>query len=192
MALNVTELRNGTVFKEAGVIFQVLSYDHVKMGRGSGNIKVKVKNLKTGAILEKSFITGARVDEANVEKKKAQFLYRDGSSPAGEFNFMDPVSFEQFPISSQAIGEQAKFLTDGMEVTLIVSEGEALGLELPVSLVYKITETGPGERGNTVSNVYKDATLENDLVVKVPMFMKTGEKVKVDTRTGQYVERVKN
>lgn len=187
MALNVTDLRNGTFFKEGNNILQVLIYEHVKMGRGSGTIKVKVKNIRTGSVLEKSFITGARVDEANVEKKKAQFLYRDGDT----FNFMDPSSFEQFSISSQVIGDQAKYLKDGLEVILIVSEEEALGLELPMSLVYTITETGPGERGNTVSNVFKEAVLDNGLVVKVPMFMNIGEKVKVDTRSGEYIERVK-
>ncbi|MBI2020226.1 elongation factor P [Candidatus Daviesbacteria bacterium] len=187
MALNVTELRNGTVYKEGNNLLQVLTYEHVKVGRGSGNIKVKVKNLRSGSIVEKSFITGARVEEANVEKKKAQFLYKDGDT----FNFMDGISFEQFSLSLSVLGEQAKYLKDGLEVILIVSEGEALGLELPNSLVYEIAETGPGERGNTVSNVYKEATLENGLVVKVPMFMKVGEKVKIDTRSGEYVERVK-
>ncbi|KKS64481.1 elongation factor P [Candidatus Daviesbacteria bacterium RIFCSPLOWO2_01_FULL_43_38] len=185
--LNATDLKNGAVFKEDNQIFQVVNYEHIKMGRGSGTIKVKVRNLKTGSTTEKSFITGARVQEANVEKKKAQFLYRDGET----FNFMDPTSFEQFPLSDSVVGEQAKFLKDGLEVTLIVSEGEGLGLELPNSLVYEISDTGPGERGNTVSNVFKDATLDNGLIIKVPMFAKIGEKIKVDTRTGQYVERVK-
>ncbi len=191
MALNVTDLRNGTYFKEGDNILQVLSYDHVKMGRGSGNVKVKIKNLKTGAVTEKSFITGARVDEASVGKKKAQFLYRDNDSPAGEYNFMDPVSFEQFFLSKSVLGDSIKYLKDGLEVILITSGDEALGMELPLSLVYEIAETGPGEKGNTVSNVFKDATLDNGLIVKVPMFMKPGEKVKIDTRTGQYVERVK-
>ncbi len=187
MALNVTELRNGTFFKEGGNILQVVTYEHNKTGRGSGTIRLKVRNLKTGSVVEKSFITGARVDEANVEKKKAQFLYREGDS----FNFMDPVSFEQFSISSQVVGDRAKYLKDGLDLLLIVSGEEALGLELPLSLVYTIAETGPGEKGNTVSNVFKEATLDNGLVVKVPMFMKVGEKVKVDTRSGAYVERVK-
>lgn len=187
MALNVTELRNGKFYKEGKDILLVLTYEHVKMGRGSGTIKVKVKNIRTGSVLEKSFITGARVDEANVEKKKAQFLYRNGDN----FNFMDPISFEQFSISSQVIGDQAKYLKDGLDVVLIVSEEEALGLELPMSIAYTITETGPGEKGNTVSNVFKEAVLDNGLVVKVPMFMNAGESVKVDTRSGEYIERVK-
>ena len=196
MALNVTELRNGAVFKEGGNILQVITYEHNKTGRGSGTIRLKVKNLRTGSVTEKSFITGARVDEANVEKKKAQFLYKQ-SLPSKEgkdsdtYSFMDPVSFEQFSVSSSVLGESAKYLKDGLEVILLVSDEEALALELPLSLVYTISETGPGERGNTVSNVFKEATLDNGLVVKVPMFMKVGEKVKVDTRSGEYIERVK-
>ena len=187
MALNVNELRNGTFFKEGKEIFQVLLYEHMKTGRGSGNIKLKVRNLKTGATFEKSFITGARVAEADVEKKKAQFLYQDSDT----YSFMDPVSFEQFAVPAGVLGDAAKFLTDGLEVILIVGEGEALGVELPLSLIYTITETGPGEKGNTVSNVYKDATLDNGMIVKVPMFVKVSDRIKVDTRSGEYVERVK-
>lgn len=187
MAVNVTELRNGAFFREGKDILQVLTYEHVKMGRGSGTIKVKVKNVRTGSVLERTFITGARVDEADIEKKKAQYLYRDGDS----YSFMDPVSFEQFTVSSQVLGDQVKYLKEGLEVTLIVSEEEVFGLELPMSLNYMVSETGPEERGNTVSNVFKEATLENGLVVKVPMFIKSGESVKVDTRSGEYIERVK-
>ncbi len=185
--LNVTELRNGAVFKEDGNLLQVITYEHIKMGRGSGTIKVKVKNLRSGAVTEKSFITGARVDDASVEKRKVQYLYNDGSS----YNFMDPQSFEQFSLSSQIVGEEGRYLKDGLDLNLLVSEEEPLALELPNSIVYTISETGPEEKGNTVSNVYKEAVLDNSLIVKVPMFMHAGEKVKVDTRSGQYVERVK-
>lgn len=187
MALNVTELRSGAVFKEGNNLLQVVTYEHNKTGRGSGTIRLKVKNLKTGSVTEKSFITGARVDEADVAKKKVQFLYKDGEN----LNFMDPQTFEQFSLPVTVAGEQGKYLKDGLELTLITSGEEALGMELPISLTYAIAETGPGERGNTVSNVFKEATLDNGLVVKIPMFMKAGEKVKVDTRTGQYIERVK-
>src|SRR5260221_11162927 len=185
--INATELRSGTVFQEGKELLQVITYEHNKMGRGSGTIKVKVKNLRTGSITEKGFITGARVEEANVEKKKAQFLYQDGE----DFNFMDPSSFEQFPISKTILGDQAKYLKDGLEVILLVHESQALALELPNSITYEIKETGTGEKGNTVANVYKEANLDNGLVVKVPMFMKEKERVKIDTRTGEYVERVK-
>ena len=185
--LNVTELKSGAVFKEGSNLLQVLIYEHVKMGRGSITIKIKLRNLKPGAIPEKSFITGARVDQANVEKKKAQFLYLDGEN----YYFMDQISFEQFSLPKSVLGEDAKYLKEGLEIVLITSEGEALALELPNSIIYTISETGPEEKGNSVSNVYKEATLDNGLVVKVPMFMKVGDKVKVDTRSGQYVERVK-
>lgn len=185
--LNITELRQGAVYQEGGQILQVLTYEHVKMGRGSGTVKLKVKNLKTGSIVEKSFITGARVEKADVAKTKAQFLYSDGV----DYVFMDPVSFEQFSIPKQVLGDSAKYLKESLEVSLITSGQEALGIELPNSIVYEIKETGPSERGNTVSNVYKEATMDNDLIVKVPMFLRVGEKIKVDTRTGEYVERIK-
>jgi elongation factor P len=185
--INATELRNGTVIKEGKELLQVIIYEHNKMGRGSGSIKVKVRNLRTGAITEKGYITGARVEDAQLEKRKVQYLYRDGDS----FNFMDPQSYEQFSLSAAVLGDSNKYLKDNMEVILLISEGESLGMELPNSLIYQTKETGPEEKGNTVSNVYKEAVLDNDLIVKVPMFMKVGDRVKIDTRTGQYVERVK-
>lgn len=185
--LNINDLRTGSVYREGPDLLQVLTYEHIKMGRGSGNVKLKVKNLRTGSVTEKSFITGARVEEANVEKKKVQYLYSDGET----LNFMDPVSFEQFSLSKSTAGDNAKYLKENLDLILIVSENEALGLDLPNSLIYEITDTGPEEKGNTVSNVYKEAVLENSLIVKVPMFMKVGDRVKIDTRTGQYVERVK-
>ncbi len=185
--LNVNELRNGAVFQSDDNLYQVLVFEHIKTGRGSGNIKLKVKNLRTGSTTEKSFMTGARVEEANVQKKLTQFLYSDGES----YNFMDPTTYDQFTISAKIVGEQGKYLKDGLEVNLIISGEEALSLELPNTVIYQIKDTGPGERGNTVSNVYKDAVLENDLEVKVPMFMGVGEKIKIDTRSGEYVERVK-
>lgn len=185
--INASDLRAGIVFLEDGNLWQAITYEHIKMGRGSGTIKVKAKNLRSGAITEKAFITGARVEEADVEKKKTQYLYKEEDS----YNFMDPVSFEQFTIPERILGDSAKYLYDGLEVNLIVYGEEALAVELPNSLVYEIEETGPEEKGNTVSNVYKEATMTNGMVVKVPMFMSAGEKLKVDTRTGQYVERVK-
>ncbi len=185
--INITEVRNGSVFKEAGQLLLVISYEHVKMGRGSGVVKLKVKNLKTGATTERGFITGARVEAADVEKRPVQFLYKDTEA----YNFMDPKTYEQFTISTQILGETAKYLKENLDCLLIVSGEEALSVDLPLSIIYTIKETGPEEKGNSVSNVYKEAVLDNDLIVKVPMFMHAGEKVKVDTKTGQYVERVK-
>jgi len=204
MALNVTELRGGAVFKADGALWQVVTYEHIKMGRGSGTVKLKVRNMKTGSTTEKGFITGARVEEANVERRKSQYLYNDGANKQsgdivassayndGEnYYFMDQESFEQFTIPVSIMAGQEKYLLDGLEVNIIVAEEEPISIELPNSLQYEITDTPPGEKGNTVSNVFKEATMNNGLIVKVPMFMKVGEKIKVDTRTGDYVERVK-
>jgi len=187
MALNVTELRGGAVFKADGQLWQVVTYEHIKMGRGSGTVKLKVRNMKTGSTTEKGFITGARVEEANVERRKSQYLYHDDEN----YYFMDQESFEQFTIPVAIMAGQEKYLLDGLEVGIIIAEEEPISIELPNSLQYEIVETGPGEKGNTVTNVFKDAKMNNGLMVKVPMFMKQGEKIKVDTRTGAYVERVK-
>jgi len=185
--LNVTELRAGTVFEEGNEVFQVLTYEHIKMGRGSGTIKLKVKNLKTGSNVEKTFQTGSRVQDVQIERKKVQFLYSDRE----EFHFMDTTDYNQFSLKAEQLGIEGKFLKEGMEVTLDFYNNEPVGVEIPRSLDYKITDCGPGEKGNSATNVFKPATLENGLTVKVPLFCKVGDKVKIDTRTGEYVERAK-
>lgn len=185
--ISVTQLRSGTFFEDQGQIFEVLSYEHTKMGRGSGNIRVKVRNLETGAIFDKTFITGASVNEANLTKIKAQFLYQDDEN----FHFMDNQTFEQFAISGQKLGEQKKFLKEGLELYLLVYKGDPLSTELPRALAFKVAQTGPSYKGNSVTNVYKPAILENGLEVRVPVFIKVGEVVRIDTKTGEYLERAK-
>ena len=183
----VTDLRAGTVFEDRGEYFLVLSYEHIKMGRGSGTIKVRVKNLGTGATIQKSFITGARVNDVNLERKKAQFLYQDGQN----FHLMDTASYEQFTINRRLVEDTAKFLKEGMEITLFAIDNKPLYIEIPKICEYKIAQTGGSARGNTVGASYKDAILENGLTVKVPLFIKNGEVIRVDTRTWEYVERAK-
>jgi len=193
--ISVTELRAGAVFEDSSSakasedkqIYLVLSYGHIKMGRGSGTVKVKVKNLKTGATVEKSFSTGAKVQEAQVDRKKVQFLYADETG----FHFMDTVDYNQFSLNADQIGDQGRFLKEGMETILRFWGDEPLGVELPRVIDYQVDETGPGERGNSATNVYKPATMENGLTVLVPLFIKVGDQIKVDTRTGAYVERKK-
>lgn len=184
--LNATELRAGIIFKEDGSIFEVLKYEHIKMGRGSANIKVKVRNLKTGATTEKSFISGSRVDEIEPIKRKVQYLYNDGST----YNFMDVSTFEQFSLNKDILGEKGKFLKENDNYVLLSLEDEPLDLELPRTVELKIAEAGPGVKGDTVSNVYKPATLENGITIQVPLFIKEGDLIKVDTKTGDYVERL--
>lgn len=184
--INVNDLRPGMAFVQDGQILQVLTYDHIKMGRGSGNVKVKVRNLKTESIVEKSFITGARVEDVDLDKRDLQYLYRDASA----YYFMDPANFDQMSISSKLFEDQGAYLKDGMTIQVLFWEDEPLSVILPNSIEYKITETGPGEKGNSVTNIYKPATLENGLVAQVPLFIKNGDIVKIDTRSGKYMERV--
>src|SRR4030042_2844726 len=137
--INATELRAGKVFQYQSEIFEVLEYSHIKMGRGSANVKVKVKNLKTGTTLEKSFISEAKFDEVEVEKKKLQYLYNDTKS----FTFMDPKTYEQFSISSEVVGQAKDFLQDGEVYEILVHDDDALSLELPKVIGVEVTETGP-------------------------------------------------
>lgn len=185
--LSVTDLRSGTVFEDKGQYFLVLSYEHAKIARGAGNVKVKVRNLETGATIDKTFNTGARVNEANLSRKKTQYLYGDNQG----FHFMDPVTYEQFAIERKLVEDVSKYLKEGMDLNLLSVDEKTVGVEIPKIMDYKIVQTGGAARGNTVGAAQKDAVLENNLVVKVPLFIKVGDIIRVDTRTGQYVERVK-
>lgn len=184
--ISVTDLRAGTTFEDNGQIYQVLSYEHIKMGRGTATIKVKVKNLRTGSITEKSFISSARVDQIPLLKKEMQFLYKDDK----EAFFMDPVIFEQISVPLRTI-TQPQLLKEGGRFTLNFYNQEPLEVIFSPKMEFKVLETGPGERGNSATNIYKDAILENGLKVRVPLFIKTGDRVLIDTRTLIYHEKAK-
>lgn len=183
--ISVTDLRSGTTYEEDGSLLQVLSYEHIKMGRGSANIKVKVKNLKNGATLEKSYINGARIKDVQLQKRDLQFLYKDEDSA----HFMDPVTYEQITIAISLIPDH-KYLKEGENASVSFLNNDALSVSFPPKLVFKVIDTGPAFKGNSTTNVFKDALLENNVKTKVPMFIKTGEKIKIDTRTGSYSEKV--
>lgn len=185
--ISVTHLRAGTVFEDNGEPYVVVKYEHVKMGRGTANIKIKAKHLKTGSVIEKSYISGARVQELQTTKRKLQYLYRDTDN----FYFMNPKTFEQVSLSEKAVDDQAKFLVEGITVDTFFLEDTPLSVELPSKMDFKITETEPGVKGDSATNIYKSATLENGLQIKVPLFINSGERVWIDTRTGEYIERVK-
>jgi elongation factor P len=182
--LIVSELRAGTIYEQDGQLLQVISYEHIKLGRGSANIKVKVKNLRTGSTTEKSFINGAKVNDVNVLKKEMQFLYKDPDSAY----FMNPSTFEQITIPLTVIDGEA-FLKEGDTYMVSFLGTEALSIAMPPKVDLKVTDTAPGVKGNSASNVFKDATLENGIKVKVPLFINIGDKVRVDTRTSAYTER---
>jgi len=180
-----TDLKTGTIFKEDGFPFVVLRYEHIKSARGGANVKVKARNLMTDQVLEKSYIATARVEDADIRRQNAQYLYKDGDN----YMFMEPVTFETIAIREDVIGESAQFLKEGEKVQVMYFEDVPVSAELPITLIFEVTYTEPGFRGNTVSNVYKDAVLDNGAKVKVPTFVKIGDKVKIDTRNGDYVSK---
>ncbi len=182
--ISVTELRAGTTYKEDGSYYTVISYEHIKMGRGSANIKVKVRNVKSGSIIDKSYINGARVDEVMVNKKDMQYLYRDEDF----VYFMDPKTYEQVNIPLKIVPDYL-YLKEGETFTVSIMEGEPLSVLLPPKMVFKVAETAPGIKGNSATNVFKEAMLENGIKTKVPLFIDTGESIRVDTRTGAYCEK---
>ena len=182
MLIPVTQLRAGTVFKEDDTPFLVLEYRHVKLGRGNANIKLKVRNLKTGAVLKKTFLSGQKVEKIELEERKGQFLYQDKEG----FYFMDPENFSQFKIEKDFLEGQERFLKEGEIYRILFLEGKPLSLRLPTFLEFKVKETGPNVRGDSATNIFKKAVLENGMVVSVPLFVKVGEKIKIDTRTGEY------
>jgi elongation factor P len=180
----VSELRAGVIFEENGNLLQVLSYEHIKMGRGSANIKVKVKNLRSGSTTEKSFINGAKVNDVSVLKRDHQYLYKDQDNAY----FMSPQTFEQISVPLQVI-DGDEFLKEGDTYSISFLDNEPLSVILPPKVVLTVTETAPGVKGNSATNVFKDAVLENGLTTKVPPFIRIGDKVRVDTRTGAYTEK---
>ncbi|MCL6096097.1 MAG: elongation factor P [Patescibacteria group bacterium] len=183
--ISVTDLRAGTIFEDNGSIYQVLSYEHVKMGRGSANIKVKVKNIRSGATTDKSFINGARVNDLQVLKKNLQYLYRDESNAY----LMNPSTFEQVAIPLKLIDYEKAYLKEGHTFSISFLGDEPLSLTLPPKMEFEVTETAPGVKGNSATNVFKDAVLENGLKTKVPLFVNIGHRIRVDTRTGAYSEK---
>lgn len=182
--ISVTELRAGTIYEDEGQLLQVLSYEHIKMGRGSANIKVKVKNVRTGSTVEKSFINGARVNAVQVFKKELQYLYKDEDFAY----FMNPQTYDQVQISLKVIPEHI-YLKEGMSFPISFLGEEALSLMLPPKMEFKVSETGPSIRGNSATNIYKDAVLENGLKTKVPLFIDVDDIIRIDTRTGSYSEK---
>lgn len=182
--ISVTDLRAGTTYREDGNLYQVLSYEHIKMGRGSANIKVHVKNLNNGSTVDKSYINGARVQDVLITKKELQYLYQDADNAF----FMYPDTFEQINIPLFKIDGNA-FLKESENFSVSFLDNEPLSVQLPPKMVFKVTETGSSMKGNSATNVFKDAILENGMKTKVPLFISEGEYIRVDTRTGAYTEK---
>ncbi|MDJ0787804.1 MAG: elongation factor P [Myxococcota bacterium] len=186
MAVDTSQFRNGLKIELDGEPFNMTYFQHVKPGKGGAFVRTKLKNLRTGRVLEKTFRSGEKVEEAAVEDAKMQYLYQDGDSLV----FMDTTTYDQLPLPTEAIGDSLKFLQENMEVAVILYKGQAINVELPAFVKAPVTQTDPGIKGDTASGATKPATIETGAVVQVPLFIKEGEVIRVDTRTGEYVERV--
>lgn len=184
--LSASKLRNGVTYEENGVPYRVMDYQHKHLSRGSGTIKLKVRDLTSGKLLAKTYKSGDSVQDILVERKELQYLYHDDDG----YYFMDPSTFAQMEMPSSVIESGAAYLREGENVWILFWDERALDLDLPPKVNMKIIECDPGEKGNSTSNVYKDAMVEGGLKVRVPLFINLGDKVRIDTRTGSYVERV--
>ena len=183
--LSLTEIKLGTLIKINSEPFIVISSDHHKMGRGGAVLKTKLKNLVTGNVLEKTFQGNDKAEEAETEEKIVNYLYKDQN----EAHFMDNVSFEQFSLSLEQLGDAIKFVRDGSDVKVLYFEDKPVSVKLLPKVNLKVISTPPGVKGNTVSNVTKLATLETGAEIAVPMFVNEGDEIRVNTETGEYVER---
>ena len=186
--LNATDLKNGAAFLKNGKPYRVVKYSLIKMGRGGATVKLIAKNLENGATENISLSSNVKVEELVAGKRRLQYLYKNNEMAV----FMDETSFEQVEIPIEIIGAALSFLKEGESVDVLFWEDKALSIDIPPKVTLKVTDTEPGVKGNSVSNLYKPATLENGLSIKVPLFIKVGDIIRVDTRTAEYVERATN
>jgi elongation factor P len=185
MAITTNDLRNGMTLDLAEGLFSVVEFQHVKPGKGGAFVRTKLKNVRSGAVLERTFRADERVEQAIVDKREMQYLYRDGN----DYVFMDNVSYDQIHVAPDTLGTSTGFLKEGDSAVLQVYGEEIVGVDLPAAVELSIAETEPGVQGDRVSGARKPATLETGLVVQVPLFVGPGERIKVDTRTGEYINR---
>jgi len=187
MSVSTNDLKRGMTLDLDGTLFQVIEFQHVKPGKGGAFVRTKLRNVRTGAVIDRTFNAGVNVGLANVERKDMQFLYRDGD----EFVFMDTDTYDQHHVPASIVGEATNYLTEGFTAVVAMHETNAIGVELPASVVLKVSQTDPGVKGDRVSGAMKLATLETGLAVQVPLFVEEGDLIKVDTRTGDYLTREK-
>ena len=183
--ISAGDFRNGLCFEMDDQVYQVVELQHVKPGNGAAFVRTKYKNVKTGSVVERSFNPNEKFEQAQLERRDMQYLYNDGEL----YYFMDQETYDQTPISSDKIGDGIKFLKEEMICKILSYKGEIFSVELPITVELKIVECEPGVKGDTATNVTKYATLETGATVKVPLFINQDEVIRVDTRTGEYLER---
>ncbi len=184
--ISTGELKKGVTIELDGELWQILDYHHLKMGRGSAQVKITLRNIKRGQTVERSFQAGTKWPRATMEKRPVQFLYRDDA----DYHFMDTDTYDQFSLTAEMLGETASYLKDGMTLDRTSYQGETIGVELPVTVDLAVTDTEPGFAGDTQSGARKNATTETGLVVQVPIFVEVGDSIRIDTRTGEYQTRI--
>ena len=180
------DLRNGTTFEMDSNVFRVVEFQHVKPGKGAAFVRTKLKNVITGAVLEKTFNPSEKLQGAEIEKRVMQYLYNDGTL----YYFMDNNTYEQIPLNEEQIGDALKYIKENMDVTMLSFKGNVFNVEPPMFVELEVTYTEPGFSGNTTTTSGKPATLENGLEISVPLFIEIGDIIKIDTRTGLYMERI--
>ncbi len=180
------DLRNGTTFEMDNSVYRVVEFQHVKPGKGAAFVRTKIKNVITGAVLEKTFNPSEKLQGAEIEKREMQYLYNDGAL----YYFMDNETYEQIPLNADQLGDSLKYIKENMNVKILSFKGNVFAVEPPMFVELEVTYTEPGFAGNTTTTSGKPAKLENGLEISVPMFINIGDIIKIDTRTGEYMERV--
>lgn len=185
MNININDIKNGMTILIDGKLCLIEEFQHVKPGKGSAFMKMKLRNLRTGALVEDTYNTNIKIERARVDRLPMQYLYANGDS----YVFMNTENYEQLEIPADKLENQIKFLKEGLDITISMYEGEILGVSLPEKIEYEITETSEAVKGNTTNNAQKDATIETGYVVKVPLFIAQGEKIIISTNDGKYAGR---
>ncbi len=181
------DFRNGMTFEEDGNVMQIIEFQHVKPGKGAAFVRTKVKNVITGSVVEKTYNPSAKFPTAFVERKDMEYTYSDGEL----YHFMDQETYEDVPVNASDLGDSFKFVKENMMCKVLSYKGKVFGVEPPNFVELEVTQTDPGFAGNTATNATKPATLETGAEIRVPLFINEGEVIRIDTRTGEYMERVK-
>ena len=185
--ISAGDFRNGVTFDIDGNVFQIIEFQHVKPGKGAAFVRTKIRNVITGAVVEKTFSPTEKFPTASIERKDMQYLYNDGDL----YYFMDNETYENLPINKDKLGDNFKFVKENTDVKVLSYKGVVFGVEPPFFMELEVTQTEPGVRGDTATNVTKPATLETGAEIKVPLFINVGDKITIDTRTGEYMGRCK-
>ena len=184
--ISTGDVKKGIIIELDGQLMKVLDWTHIKMARGSAQVRMKLQNVRRGDIVERTFQAGTRWPRARVDQRKVQYLYTDGDA----YHFMDNETYDQFTVRAAMLGDDARYLKDNTEVFVSMYDAEVLGVDLPVTVDLTVTQTDPGFAGDTATGAKKAATLETGLVVQVPLFVNAGDTLRIDTRNGEYVTRV--